>query len=97
VNSAEPIRFQGRCDIRSAAANRTTFVDAFRDREQIDIDTDFVEQVDITFIQLLVSAARTAAASGKRMRLVGVSDPLRVALARAGLRLSPSDDQIVGV
>jgi anti-anti-sigma regulatory factor len=53
-----------------------------------------VEHVDVAFLQLLVSATKTAAALQKRMRLIAISQPLRDALTRAGLRLSSSDDQI---
>ncbi len=68
---------------------------AFRERDEIEIDAAKVEHVDVAFLQLLVSATKTAAAQQKRMRLIAVSQPLRDGLTRAGLRLSPSDDQII--
>ena len=55
---------------------------------------DLARQLDITVIQLLASAAKTAKASRKRLRLIAVSEPLRDALARAGLPLASSDDHI---
>ena len=69
-------------------------LDAFRTRDEIEIDAAKVEHVDVAFLQLLVSATKTANASNKRLRLIAISEPVRGAMARAGLRLSSSDDQI---
>ena len=69
-------------------------LNAFRERDEIEIDAAKVEHIDVAFLQLLVSATKTAASQQKRMRLIAVSQPLRDALNRAGLRLSSSDDQI---
>jgi anti-anti-sigma regulatory factor len=86
---------QSDCNIRTAREHHRALVDAFQTGDEIEIDAGRVERVDLTFIQLLASAMKTAKASQKRCRLVSVSEPLRGALARAGVRLSPSDDQIM--
>ena len=92
--SADVIQLQSHCGIRTAQEHHAAVLGAFRARDAIEIDAGRVEDVDLTLLQLLVSATKTANASQKRFKLVGVSDPLRRALARAGLRLSSSDDQI---
>ncbi len=65
----------------------------FRTRDEVEIDGGGVEYADLTCVQLLVSAAKSAAAAGKPMRLIAISEPLSGAFARAGLRISQSDDQ----
>jgi phospholipid transport system transporter-binding protein len=94
MHSADPIQLDSQCGIRAAKEHHGVLLGAFREREEIEIDAAKVEHVDVAFLQLLVSAAKTAAAKQKRMRLTAVSQPLRAALTRAGLRLSSSDDQI---
>ena len=94
MDSVDPIRLPDQCDIRTAHENHAAFLAAFRERDEIEIDAAMAEQVDLTFVHLLASAVKTAKASHKRIRLVAVSEQLRGALARAGLRLSASDDQI---
>ena len=50
-----------------------------RARDDIEIDAAGVEHVDLTLIQLLVSATKTAKTSQKRMRLIAVSEPPKLA------------------
>jgi len=88
------IQMRGECDVRNVREHHAMILDALRDRDDLGIDASGVEHADITFVQLLVSAAKTGEAARKRVRLVAVSDPLRAAFARAGLGLSPSNDQI---
>ena len=94
MHSADPIQLESQCGIRTAKEHHGALLNAFREREEIEIDAGKVEHVDVAFLQLLVSATKTAAAQQKRMRLIAVSQPLRNALTRAGLGLSSSDDQI---
>jgi anti-anti-sigma regulatory factor len=94
VHSADPIQLDSQCGIRTVKEQHSVLLSAFREREEIEIDAGKVEHVDVAFLQLLVSSAKTAAAQQKRMRLTAISQPLRDALTRAGLGLSSSDDQI---
>jgi anti-anti-sigma regulatory factor len=94
MGSGDPIRLQSHCGIQTTQEHLAAILSAFRARDEIEIDAAWVEHVDLTFIQLLVSAVKTAKASKKRMRLIAISEPLRAALARAGLRLSSANDQI---
>jgi anti-anti-sigma regulatory factor len=94
VDSTNPVRLQSDCCVRTAREHHAALLSAFRGRDYIEIDAAGVEHVDLTLIQLLVSATKTAKTSRKRMRLIAASEPLRSALARAGLRLSSSEDQI---
>lgn len=88
----DPFRLHSECDVRTARERHAELIDAFLDRNEVEIDAGGVEHADVTLIQLLISAARTAEASQKRMRILSISEPLRSVLARAGLRLSPSDE-----
>ena len=88
----DPIRLPGHCDIGTAPELHAALSEAFRARDEVEIDAAGVEYADLTCVQLLVAAARSAEASGKPMRLLAMSEPLRAALARAGLRVSQSDD-----
>ncbi len=90
----EPIKLRGVCDIRTSNERRAALLAAIAARDDVALDAAEVEHVDITFLQLLASAAKTAKASRKRLRLIAVSEPLRDALARAGFTHSSSDDQI---
>ncbi|KFC75638.1 Sulfate permease-like transporter, MFS superfamily [Bosea sp. LC85] len=52
---------------------------------QVEIDCSALAVIDLAGLQLLVSAARTARAAGKRISLRAPSDILNAALARAGI------------
>jgi len=91
VDNANPIQLQRDCSIRTVREHHAALLDAFRARDDVEIDAAAVEVVDLTFVQLLVSATKTANASNKRLRLIAISEPVRGAMARAGLRLSSSD------
>ena len=83
------------CSLRSIRPLHAEMVAAFKSDGDLAIDCSAITTCDITGIQLLVSAAKTAEASGRVMRLDGVPDVLSVALDRAGLVLSPAADRIL--
>ena len=94
MDSADPVQLQSPCGVQTARKHHAALFGALRARDAIEIDAAWFPHVDLTFIQLLASAAKTAKASRKRLRLIAVSEPLRDALARAGLPLASSDDHI---
>jgi anti-anti-sigma regulatory factor len=87
----DPVRLPSHCDIRTASELHAELSEAFRVRDEVEIDGDGVEHADVTCIQLLAAAAKTAEAVSKPMRVLAMSEPLRGAFARAGLRVSRSD------
>jgi anti-anti-sigma regulatory factor len=68
---------------------------AFEAEGDITINCSALASCDLTAVQLLVSATRSAATTGKTLRLAAVPPALETALARAGLALSPAADRIL--
>ena len=94
MDSADPVQLQSPCGVQTARKHHAALFGALRARDAIEIDAAWFPHVDLTFIQLLASATRPAKASQTRLLLISVSTPLRRVRTRAGLRLSPSGDQI---
>ncbi len=94
MNSADPVHLQSPFGAQTTREHHAALLSALRARDVIEIDAGWVEHVDPTFMQTPASATRTAVPSPERMRLIAVSTPPRSAPKRAGLRHSPSDDQI---
>jgi anti-anti-sigma regulatory factor len=95
LSTGSRIEFVGSCDILSAPQRRAELIEAFRSSDEVDIDAEGAEYLDLTFVQLLIAASKTAAAAGKRLRFMGSSQAFRDAFARAGVKLSEAQDQIV--
>lgn len=71
--------------IRTVAALRDQLSAALAAHERIDITASAVTSIDVSILQLIASAHRTAMASGKVLRLRTPQEgPLRHALIRAG-------------
>lgn len=88
------IELVGHCDIHSASKRRSDLIEAMRGSDEVWIDSERAEYLDLTFIQLLVSASKTARVTRTRLRFAPVSAAFRDAFERAGVRLSPNQDQI---
>lgn len=95
MSAETKIELTGSCDIQSASQRRNDLIEAFRGGDEVLIDAERAEYLDLAFLQLLVSASKTAAVCRKRLRFAPVSQPFRDAFARAGLKLSATQDQIV--
>ncbi|TCR67558.1 STAS domain-containing protein [Bosea sp. BK604] len=76
------------CRISASRAQYDALRSAFSGNPDITIDASQVQQVDITCLQLLASARKTAHARQKHLQITAISQPLNDALARAGLQLS---------
>ncbi|SFI88459.1 anti-sigma-factor antagonist [Bosea sp. OK403] len=83
------------CSLRSIRPFHVEVVAAFKSSGDLVIDCSAITACDIAAVQLLVSASKTAADSGRLLRLEGVPEVLSTTLARAGLALSPSADRIL--
>lgn len=67
---------------------------ALQEGAEIEIDCSALATIDLAGIQLLVSAARSAQAAGKRLFLQPPCDILEAALARAGIAAAQLPDSI---
>lgn len=76
------------CRISASRAQYDALRSAFSGSADITIDASQVQQVDITCLQLLASARKTAHARQRHLQITAISQPLHDALARAGLQLS---------
>lgn len=80
------ITMSGDCSLRAIADHHATLQDAFRGGEGgIAVDMAAVEDVDVSFIQLMLSAAKTAAASDRAFSLLNMPAPVAACFANAGV------------
>ncbi|AWB25309.1 STAS domain-containing protein [Methylobacterium currus] len=84
-----PITMPGDCTLRSIRALHGEIAAALASTADLALDCAGVERADIAFVQLVVSAAGTAERRAKRLTLVGASDVVQGAFARAGLTTRP--------
>jgi ABC-type transporter Mla MlaB component len=91
------VTFGGALTVRHADQIHESFVDALRQSRHVVVDCAQASQVDLSFVQLVLSARRTAEAAGKRLSLAepAAGDLLDV-LRRAGLAAAPGAAAIPG-
>ena len=83
--SREVLTISGAVTVQRAAELKAVLVDALARAGRVAIDLSGVTEVDLCGLQLLCSARRTAARSGKRFGLAGrTPDAVRRAAAEAG-------------
>lgn len=71
--------------IRSVASLRDQLSAAISQNEAVEIDARGVTSIDVSILQLIASAHRTALSAGKTISLRAAQDgPMRQALVRAG-------------
>lgn len=91
----QPLCFAGPCGIARIAELHRLLVEALR-HDRIELDLSGVENVDTTFIQLLVSASATTSRRDRAFRLTGVPDDVAASFQRAGFSISPETGRILG-
>ena len=80
-----PLHLSGDLSLRNISELHQRLAKALAEHESIVIDTSDVESVDAGTLQLLVAAAKTAAASGRSLSLTAeAATPMASALVRAG-------------
>lgn len=91
------VTFAGALTVRHADHIHASFVEALRQHRHIVVDCSQAAQVDLSFVQLVLSARRSADAAGKRLSLAepAAGDLLDV-LRRAGLAASPGGPPLAG-
>lgn len=84
------IEFVGELTIKSVAESRERLLQAFGESSNIRANIASDTIVDLTFIQLIESARRTAREAGGEFRLAGpAAGPLRETLERGGFLTQP--------
>lgn len=83
--SPHPLRLSGDLSLRNISELHQRLTEALADHQAIDLQTAEVESADAGTLQLLVSAAKTAAATGRTLSLAAdAASPMGRALVRAG-------------
>ena len=75
------------CTLRNARALTVSLVDLVNAGSGVEIDCADVAQVDITFVQTMVSAERSFAARDLPFAMLSVPECVHSAFARAGIAL----------
>ena len=89
------VSLSGDCTVSHINHSCRTLVDAFESDGSIVLDLSRVEAADITLIQLIVSAAKTAAFQKRAFSLQSLPDYLQSDLYLAGIEFKPEAGQIV--
>lgn len=79
------LRLSGDCGLRAIRALHDAVSGALAASADVEIDCGDCERIDVSFVQLMASAAKTAERTGSRLRLTNMPDAGRAAFARAGL------------
>ena len=83
--SPHPLRLSGDLSLRNISELHQRLTEALAEHQAIDLQTAEVESADTGTLQLLVSAAKTAAARGRQVSLTATADgPVARTLVAAG-------------
>ncbi len=84
----------GALTMRNIAAVQARISEALRRRSSVEIDCSAATEIDLSFVQLLLAARKSAVRLGKSLTLAAPpSDLLRDVLARAGLLSTAGGDE----
>jgi ABC-type transporter Mla MlaB component len=84
MDSKGSLRLPVDCSIAAIRGVYDLIREAFSRQESLEIDCSSVAKADVTSIQLLLSAAKTGQAQGRRVVLTAFSQSFRNTLRRAG-------------
>ncbi|HVX78203.1 MAG TPA: STAS domain-containing protein [Bradyrhizobium sp.] len=84
MDSKGSLRLPVDCSIAAIRSVYDLIREAFSHQESLEIDCSGVAKADVTSIQLLLSAAKTGQAQGRRVVLTAFSQSFRNTLRRAG-------------
>lgn len=73
------------CTLRTAQALQGDLLAAVEGGSRLVLDCAAIERVDVTFVQLVVAAARTAGRRGLALDLTNLPDTVAAAFRRAGI------------
>ena len=84
-SDARRLPLDGALTVRTIGTTRDAVLDALAKHAAIEIDCTCADTIDLSLIQLLLAARRSAQAAGKRLTLVAPADgALRHALEQGG-------------
>ncbi len=88
---AEAVDLSGPRTLRNAEETRSLLMEALQRPSPIGLDCSAVAEADLSFVQLLLSARKSAEAAGKTLTLSHpASAPLLKAASKAGFATKPS-------
>lgn len=79
------LRLSGDCGLRGISALRNDVIAALSSATILEIDCAAADRIDLSFVQLVTSAARTAKGESKQIRVTNLPEAGQAAFARAGL------------
>jgi anti-anti-sigma factor len=79
------LRITGDMTIENASDLKTVLIDSMADSSHVEINMSEVDTVDVSCLQILCSAHRTAEKEGKKLVVEGIGDALTTCLEDAGL------------
>jgi ABC-type transporter Mla MlaB component len=92
MSATEALRLSGAMHLRTLADPYAALVQAFAAGTDLTLDLSEVEEADLTFVQLIVSAQRTAEAQGVNLALAAPApEPILQVLERGGF-IGPAPD-----
>ena len=95
MTQTKPIILSGDCIVSNIHHSYKTLVDAFQREGSLVIDLAHVEAADVSLMQLIVSASKTAAVSDREFSLKCVPHNLRDLLCSAGISFDQNSGQII--
>ena len=82
---AGALAFSGAATVRTVETLRSALLAAMREHAAVELDCSGIDEVDVSFIQLLLAARRSAASRGQALALAHpASGALHDALTRGG-------------
>jgi phospholipid transport system transporter-binding protein len=91
--SQQPLRLPADCSISGIRAVYELIRKSLKLAHPLEIDCSGVDKADVTSVQLLLSATRTADHQGRRVNLTAFSQHLKNTFRRAGISDSAISDQ----
>lgn len=83
---ARRIEFSGALGLRDVHAVRDTLLEALGGQAAVEIDAGELTEIDVSIVQVLIAAQKTARARGTRFHVIASPEgPLRAVMFRAGL------------
>ena len=94
VTQTEFVSLSGDCIVSNIDHHCRTLVVAFQSKGPLIVDLAQVEAVDVTLVQLIVSASKTAARDNRAFYLTSVPIGIQAAFLSAGVALNLESGQI---
>jgi ABC-type transporter Mla MlaB component len=93
IESTKPLRLPADCSISGIRAVYELIRKSLTLQHGLEIDCSGVDKADVTSIQLLLSATRTAGEQGRRVNLTAFSQSLKNTFQRAGISSGAVSDR----